>query len=137
MFPFDIDDEELDTEADDEEPLRDYEIDFRTGQLTGRLIEGLDVIKQRVNIIFGTARYRYGQYSWDHGCELENLIGKNYQPDYIESEAKRMITEALQDEDYIDEITDFKIFTSNHGETLTVACTLVTPYGNAEVNYDV
>lgn len=135
MFPFDIDDEELDDDDSEEETLRDYEIDLNTGKLTGRMIEGLDVIKQRIYIILKTDRYFFQQYSWDHGCELGTLIGQNYNPDYIESEAKRMIIEALSNEENIDDVTDFNISMGN--DRLTVGFTAHTPYGDAEVSNDV
>lgn len=135
MFPFDIEDEELGIEEEKEQPLTDYEIDFETGKLTGRIISGLDVIKQRVRIILGTNRYYYPQYSWDHGCELEALIGKNYDLDYIKTEAKRMVSEALMDEDYIDSITDFDAAVD--GVRLTVSFTMNTIYGSTEVEQSV
>ena len=135
MFPFDIEDEKLGIEEEKEQPLTDYEIDFETGKLTGRIISGLDVIKQRVRIILGTNRYYYPQYSWDHGCELETLIGKNYDLDYIKTEAKRMVSEALMDEDYIDSITDFDAAVD--GVRLTVSFTMNTIYGSTEVEQSV
>ena len=35
MFPFDLDDDEIDVEQREEKEPRDYEIDFKTGKLTG------------------------------------------------------------------------------------------------------
>lgn len=135
MFPFDVDDDELDVEADDEETLRDYEINLETGKLTGRMIEGLDVIKQRINIILGTNRYIYNQYSWDHGCDLYTLIGHVYKHDYLVSEAKRMITEALSEEDYIEDLREFNV--SVEKDKMTVSFIVDTIYGSTEANYDV
>lgn len=135
MFPFDVDDDDLDVEADDEETLRDYEINLETGKLTGRMIEGLDVIEQRIYIILGTNRYYFNQYSWDHGCELETLIGHVYKHDYLESEAKRMVTEALSEEDYIDDLREFRV--SVDRDKMTVSFIVDTVYGSREVNYDV
>ena len=48
MFPFDIEDDEVDVEIDEQTEPSDYEIDLETGKLTGRVITGLDAIKQRV-----------------------------------------------------------------------------------------
>ena len=59
MFPFDIEDEEVDVEVEEAEEPADYEIDFETGNLTGRIITGLDAIIQRARIVLNTDRYFY------------------------------------------------------------------------------
>ena len=107
MFPFDIEDDEVDVEIDEQTVPSDYEIDLETGKLTGRVITGLDAIKQRVMIVFGTDRYYYNQYSWEHGHELNELIGKNYTLDYLKTEAKRMVEDALAPDEDIESVEDF------------------------------
>jgi hypothetical protein len=131
MFPFDIDDAELDVEVEEDKEPSDYEIDFETGKLTGRIITGLPAIKQWVMIVLGTDKYYYTQYSWDHGCELRDLIGKGFKQDYIESEAKRIITNALSMSKDIKGISNLEV--SYEGDTLTVAFTIDTIYGEEEV----
>jgi hypothetical protein len=135
MFPFDIDDAELDVEVEEDKEPSDYEIDFETGKLTGRIITGLPAIKQWVMIVLGTDKYYYTQYSWDHGCELRDLIGKGFKQDYIESEAKRIITNALSMSKDIKGISNLEV--SYEGDTLTAAFTLDTIYGSEEVMVDV
>jgi len=135
MFPFDIDDAELDVEVEDDKEPSDYEIDFETGKLTGRIITGLPAIKQWVMIVLGTDKYYYTQYSWDHGCELRDLIGKGFKQDYIESEVKRIITDALSMSNDIQGISNLEV--SYEGDTLTVAFTIDTIYGSEEVMVDV
>lgn len=131
MFPFDIEDAELDVEVEDDKEPSDYEIDFETGKLTGRIITGLPAIKQWVMLVLGTDKYYYTQYSWDHGCELRDLIGKGFKQDYIESEAKRIITDALSMSNDIQGISNLEV--SYGGDTLTVAFTIDTIYGEEEV----
>jgi hypothetical protein len=131
MFPFDIDDAELDVEVEEDKEPSDYEIDFETGKLTGRIITGLPAIKQWVMIVLGTDKYYYTQYSWDHGCELRDLIGKGFKQDYIESEVKRIITDALSMSKDIKGISNLEV--SYEGDTLTVAFTIDTIYGEEEV----
>lgn len=131
MFPFDIDDAELDVEVEEDKEPSDYEIDFETGKLTGRIITGLPAIKQWVMIVLGTDKYYYTQYSWDHGCELRDLIGKGFKQDYIESEVKRIITDALSMSNDIQGISNLEV--SYEGDTLTVAFTIDTIYGEEEV----
>jgi len=135
MFPFDIEDAELDVEVEDDKEPSDYEIDFETGKLTGRIITGLPAIKQWVMLVLGTDKYYYTQYSWDHGCELRDLIGKGFKQDYIESEVKRIITDALSMSNDIQGISNLEV--SYEGDTLTVAFTIDTIYGSEEVMVDV
>jgi hypothetical protein len=135
MFPFDIEDAELDVEVEDDKEPSDYEIDFETGKLTGRIITGLPAIKQWVMLVLGTDKYYYTQYSWDHGCELRDLIGKGFKQDYIESEVKRIITDALSMSKDIKGISNLEV--SYEGDTLTAAFTLDTIYGSEEVMVDV
>lgn len=132
MFPFDIDEEEVAPEIEEEKEQSDYEIDFNTGRLTGRIISGLDAIKQWVRIVLLTDRYYYPQYSWEHGVELSELIGKNYDEDYIKSEAKRMISEALLINEDIQSIDNFNC--SMIGDKLEVGFSINTTYGRSDVN---
>lgn len=97
MFPFDLDDDELELDVgEDTEPLfADYEIDFATNKLTGRIIYDLDCIKQWCVLAINTERYSFSQYSWDYGCEINNLLGKSLNDDYLSSELNRMLEECL------------------------------------------
>lgn len=132
MFPFDIEDEEIDIEVEEETVKSDYEIDFETGELTGRVITGIDAIKQWVKIVLLTDRYRYPQYSWDHGGELSTLIGQGYDEAYVKSEVKRMIEDAiLIDEDIIG-IEDLTC--SMMDDRLSIHFYLNTIYGGGEVD---
>lgn len=132
MFPFDIDDDEIDIEIDEEKEPTDYEIDFETGKLTGRIITGLDAIIQWVKIVLSTDRYYFPQYSWDHGVELESLIGQNYDEAYIQSEVKRMIEEAILIDNNILGIDNFKC--SMDKDKLKISFIINTIYGGGEVN---
>lgn len=135
MFPFDIEDEDVEVTVEEEKEPSDYEIDFETGKLTGRIITGLDAIKQRVRLTFATDRYYYPQYSWDHGQELSSLIGKGYSRDYIKSEAKRMVEDTLKADSDINAVQD--IVCDVDGDRLTVSFRIVTKYGEEEVDIDV
>ena len=132
MFPFDIEDEEIDLEVDEEKIPTDYEIDFTTGKLTGKIVTGLDAIKQWVRIVLSTDRYYFTQYSWDHGCELQTLIGKNYDQALIESEVKRMIEDALLVNDDIESISDLTCEIVQ--DKLTATFTINTIYGGGEIS---
>ena len=132
MFPFDIDDDEINIEVEEDKEPTDYEIDFNTGRLTGRIITGLEAIIQWVRIVLSTDRYYYPQYSWDHGVELSKLIGQNYDEDYIKSEVKRMISDAIMIDKNILGIEDLKC--SMERDKLTVSFTINTIYGGGEIS---
>ena len=55
------------------------------------IVEGNEAIKVWCYKTLLTSRYDHYIYSWDHGSELQNLIGKPYSRDLTESEAKRYI----------------------------------------------
>lgn len=132
MFPFNIEDEEIEVEIEESKEPTDYEIDFNTGKLTGRVITGLEAIMQWIKIVLTTDRYTFPQYSWNHGSELNTLIGQGYDKDYINTEVKRMITEALS----VDEsITGFdNLVIEMQGDKLSLSFTIDTIYGRGEIN---
>lgn len=136
MFPFDLEDEEIDTEEIEEEPEKqEYEVDFKTGKLTGRMISGIEAVKQWLTIAFAIDRYKYTQYSWENGAELSSLIGKGYDKDYVDSEAERMVREVASLNEDITNVTNFNIdFT---GDKLTIAFKVETIYGEEEMTVDV
>ena len=137
MFPFDIEEDDLDVIEEDEttsEPS-DYEINFATGELTGRIITGLPAIIQWIRLALGTDRYFYNQFSWNYGSELNELIGQSYSEEYIESEVTRMVTDALSVNENIDSISSMEVSMEN--DTLHISFTVNTPYGSGEVEVNV
>lgn len=106
---------------------KEYEMNFNTGQLTGRIVEGKEAIKIWIWLALQTPRYRYYIYTWDYGNEFEDLIGQGYTEEYIEAEAKRMTEDCLLINEDIQSISDFNI--SMAGGTLTISFTANTIYG--------
>ena len=71
MFPFDIDEgEEILTDEEDEVEYKEYGIDFETGQLTGKVVTGIEAVRVWAYLALNTAKYRFEQYSWDYGNEF-------------------------------------------------------------------
>lgn len=136
MFPFDLEDDEIDAEEIEEEPEKqEYEVDFKTGKLTGRMISGIEAVKQWLTIALAIDRYKYTQYSWENGAELSSLIGQGYDRDYVDSEAERMIREVASLNEDITNVTSFNIdFT---GDRLIIAFKIETIYGEEEMTVDV
>lgn len=132
MFPFDVEDEEIEEEQEEEREPKDYEIDRKTGKLTGRIITGVKAIEQWIYITLATDRYFYTQYSWDHGCELNSLIGKHVSQEYVDTEAKRMIEDALLINPDIQGIDDLQCTIRN--DVLTASFTVQTVYGEVNIS---
>lgn len=98
------------------------------------IVEGNEAIKVWCYKTLLTSRYDHYIYSWDHGSELQNLIGKPYSRDLTESEAKRYIEEALSMNPYITEVTiNSCVF---DGDSLNANITVNTIY-EGEVNLSV
>ena len=59
------------------------------------------------------ARYRYFICSWEYGNEIEDLYGKGYSAEHLESEISRMIEECLLENEYIEKVvvenTEYKL----------------------------
>lgn len=139
IFPF-IDASVTDSAATETETPKEYAWDFEKNEfqlIDGKvqIVEGLEAIKIKVYKALITQRYRYLIYSWDYGSEFEQLIGKNYSKELTEAEAKRFTEEALKvyfDKGWITAIKDFEI--SFSGDELSISFTIVTPYGEANIN---
>ena len=71
------------------------------------MIDGHDAIIQAVRKILYTERYAYVIYSSQYGVELDRLIGQEY--DFIISDIKRTLTEALLMDNRIISLENFEM----------------------------
>lgn len=127
-FPFEI--EEV-TVVEEPEIAKEFEIDFKTGQLTGATVEGLEAVKAWVFLALKVGRYKHLIYSWDYGTELEDLIGKTYSLEYLNAEIPRLIEETLSLNKYIKGVDNFNIELSN--DRISIMFDLDTVYGGGEM----
>lgn len=135
-FPFEEDTEEIEeTEEEEEWYPREYDLDFKTGKLTGKIAEGARAIAVWAYLAIKIARYEFFQYSWDYGSEFYDLIGRTYSDEYIESEVERIVTDCLEVNPYINGIEDLVIEKSD--EILKIKFTILTDYGEEEVDIKV
>lgn len=116
----------------EQQPSLTYRIDFEQGRVVG-MVDGLEAVKQAVYLIMQTERYEHLIYSPDYGSELKGLVGK--EPAFIRSEMKRRITEALLQDDRIEDVADFEI--EVNGDSALVRFTVVSQYGNFEAQQEV
>lgn len=122
--------EELELDQTEEIP-REFGIDFETGQLTGKMVEGVEAIKVWLYFALRIVRYRYQGMSWEYGSELEELYGKSHSKDYVNLEVNRMVREcALVNKDITGvEVTDINL----DGARLKGKVSIETVYGTGEL----
>lgn len=130
LFPTYIESNAATEQTQENKIPKEYEIDFKTGQLTGRIVEGVEAIKVWIWLVLQTPRYRYYIYSWDYGNEFEELIGRGYSEEYINAEAQRMTEDCLLVNEHIESITDFSVGMEN--DQLTISFTANTIYGTIQ-----
>lgn len=68
--------------------IREYEIDFEKGTLTGRIVTGVDALCVWAYLALKAKRYRWIIYSWGYGDEVYDLIGYSYSEEYLNSEVR-------------------------------------------------
>ena len=134
MFPF-IDNEEEDEQEESLYIPREYGIDFETGQLSGKIVEGYDALLVWAWLALQTPSSRYYIYSETYGQEYEDLIGKSYSTELTDSELERMTEECLTENPYITGIENFSCVKIE--EKVTVTFSLITELGDGEVSIDV
>lgn len=106
---------------------------FRKGMPV--IVTGKEAVKIWIWKAIKTARYRQEIYSWDYGSELENLVGQAYTPTLKEAEAPRYLRECLMINPYIKAVKN--ITTAFQGDALAISCTVVTIYGEVDINVDI
>ena len=115
MFPFEKDTEELEEEEEIEYYPKEYDIDFSSGKLNGKIAEGARALAVWAYFTIKIERYRSDEY--------------------VKSEINRLITECLEPNAYITGITDLEVDRSK--ETMNIKFRLLTEYGDEEMNIDV
>lgn len=98
-------------------------------------IDGIEALQQAIVKILSTEKYEYPIYSFDYGVEWKKLVGKNL--DYVKIEFKRLVKEALLNDDRIEDVKNF-VF-ENEGDELVCFFDVVSIYGEfplkKEVNF--
>jgi len=110
-----------------QQPSLTWQFDFDKGKIAGK-IDGLDAIKQAVFKVLQTDRFWYDIYSFNYGHELTRLLGNS--PEFVQSEATRMLSEALLQDDRIQAVQSVTVNIS--GDQMTLKFTVVTQYGSFE-----
>lgn len=136
LFPFATDEEiALVTPEVTASSIREYELDFKSGRLTGRIVEGVDALCVWAYLALKAWRYRWVIYSWSYGNEVYDLIGNSYSEGYIRSECRRYVEECLLENEHITGIEDLEV--SQIKDVLYIKFTMVTDVGSKEVEINV
>lgn len=115
--------------AIEQQPSYTYKLDIDRGRVKGMTDEA-DALLQAVYLILSVERYQYPIYSYNYGVELVDLIG---QPkDYVMSEVKRRITEALTQDDRINSVDDWAFEVRK--KAVKVTFTIHSIYGEIETS---
>ena len=106
-----------------QQPSRTYKVSKHN---VNGICDNLEAIKQAIYLILNIERYEYAIYSHDYGVEFNDLFG---QPkSYAIPEIERRIKEALEQDDRIESVDNFK-FESKKGEIHTYF-TVHSSYGS-------
>ncbi len=109
------------------QPTKTYALNFETGEIKGKIDE-IEAVKQFCIKTINTARFRHVVYSFNYGCEIDDLIGMDLTEDFLISEISRMIKESLENDDRIESVEDFNI--SNEHDNIYISFKVNTIYGS-------
>jgi hypothetical protein len=105
-------------------PSRTWIIDRQTMQVA-YMDEGLESVRQAVEIALNVERFKWQIYNTNFGNELNDLIGDD--ADYIKSEFQRMVDDALSVDDRVIDTSDYTF--SVDGDSITITFTVNTVFG--------
>jgi hypothetical protein len=115
--------------------IREYELDFKSGRLTGRIVEGVDALCVWAYLALKAWRYHWVIYSWGYGNEVYDLIGNSYSEEYLRSECRRYVEECLFENEHIKGIEDLEV--SQIKDVLRIKFKMITDVGSKEVEINV
>ncbi len=136
LFPFATDAEiALITPEVTASSIREYGLDFKSGRLTGKIVEGVDALCVWAYLALKAKRYRWVIYSWGYGDEVYDLIGNSYSEEYLRSECRRYMEECLFENEHITGIEDLEV--SQIKDVLYIKFRMITDVGSKEVEINV
>ncbi|AXB65797.1 DUF2634 domain-containing protein [Clostridioides difficile] len=108
-----------------QEPSKTFKLNIEKNKVDG-ICDDVEALKQAIFLILNTERYEHLIYSRNYGVELNDLIGEPIS--YVIPELERRITEALIQDDRIENVDNFE-FQNVKGK---VHCkfTVYSKYGN-------
>ena len=108
------------------QPSKTWIIDRSTMQVAC-MDEGLEAVRQAVEIALDVERFRWTIYSANFGSELDGLIGQDEA--LITAEIPRLVEGALSQDDRVVQVEDY-VFTRTGPDSMHVSFTVRTVYGD-------
>lgn len=105
-------------------PTNTFIIDRNSGQVKG-MSDGLDAMRQTVDVILHAERFRWQIYDQNFGAELQGLIGDEY--DFIVGELPRRIEDAFSVDNRIIKVENYVFL--RQGNSMKVTFDVLTVYG--------
>lgn len=132
VFPFTVDVPEVEDREEELPVFRELAYNYEKNCLLRRggkpyLVEKDDALQIWIYKALRTKRFVWQAYTHTYGSEIENVIGLSNDPDIIDSEIRRYITETLMVNPYLQELSDFTF--KHEKDFVTVAFTVTTVYG--------
>lgn len=132
VFPFTVDVPELDDRSEELPVFRELAYDYENNRLYRRggrpyLVEKDEALQIWIYKALKTRRFVWQAYTHTYGSEVEDVIGISNDPDIIDSEIKRYITETLIVNPYLQELSDFRF--EHEKDIVTVKFLVTTVYG--------
>ena len=108
------------------QPSKTWIIDRSTMQVA-YMDEGLEAVRQAVEIALDVERFRWTIYSANFGSELDELVGQDEA--LITAEIPRLVEGALSQDDRVVQVEDY-VFTRTGPDSMHVSFTVRTVYGD-------
>lgn len=117
--------------------LQEQTFESRTYQLSETKIEGfvdeMEALRQSIYKVLNTKQYEYPIYSFSYGIAWKELLGE--EEGYVRAEMKRMIEEALMQDDRIIEVSGFAFEFS--GDSCKCTFSVSSIYGELDIEKEV
>ena len=108
------------------QPSKTWIIDRSTMQVAC-MDDGLEAVRQAVEIALDVERFRWTIYSANFGSELDELVGQDEA--LITAEIPRLVEGALSQDDRVVQVEDY-VFTRTGPNSMHVSFTVRTVYGD-------
>lgn len=115
------------------QPSKTWIID-RDAMQVSRMDEGLESVRQAVEIALNVERYRWTIYDANFGSELDGLAGEDEA--YIIAELPRMVEDALSPDSRVIAVDNY-VFTRLDSTSMRVTFTVHTVYGDIQEGVEV
>lgn len=108
------------------QPSKTWIID-RNSMQVACMDDGLEAVRQAVEIALDVERFRWTIYSANFGSELDELVGQDEA--LITAEIPRLVEGALSQDDRVVQVEDY-VFTRTGPDSMHVSFTVRTVYGD-------